>query len=299
MLNGILLGLGAAFAQSLSYLCSRLFVGKYPRDSLLLLALAHILMGLFSLALLPLCWPHEMPPLRDYVWPLLSCSLAYLQGQFCLFLALRQANASRISPLLGLKILVLALITSLFMGHMYTPAQWGAVALSAGAALMLIRSGPGITTTTIGWILAACIGYSVSDLSIKWLVGKFLHLGLLHASLLGACLSYAFCGLVGLALLPFVPRRPQGRQWAQAMPFAVAWFVAMLLLYACFAEIGVVYGNIVQSTRGVLSIVMGSLVAAYGWRHLEERVPRGLLIRRILAAGLITAAIALFNLGAG
>ena len=41
------------------------------------------------------------------------------------------------------------------------------------------------------------------------------------------------------------------------------------------------------------------LVAAYGWRHLEERVPRGLLIRRILAAGLITAAIALFNLGAG
>jgi drug/metabolite transporter (DMT)-like permease len=298
MINGILLGLGAAFAQALSYLCSRVFVDKYPRDPLLLLALSHVLMGLFSLALLPFCWPREMPPLREYVLPLLSCSLAYLQGQFCLFLALRHANASRVSPLLGLKILLLALIATLFLGQRYTTLQWVAVALSAGAALMLIRSGPGIRAATIGWVLAACLGYSLSDLSIKWLVGKFLPLGLLHASLLSACLSYFFCGLVGLALLPAVPRRPQGVQWLQVAPFAVAWFVAMLLLYACFAEIGVVYGNIVQSTRGVLSIVMGSLVAAYGWRHLEEQVPRGLLIRRILAACLITAAIALFHLGA-
>jgi hypothetical protein len=49
-----------------------------------------------------------------------------------------------------------------------------------------------------------------------------------------------------------------------------------------------------QSTRGMLSIVIGAGLANAGWHGLETRLDRGTLIRRLLAAALMTAAIALY-----
>jgi len=82
--------------------------------------------------------------------------------------------------------------------------------------------------------------------------------------------------------------------WVRAVPFAVTWFAAMLFLFGCFARIDVVYGNIVQSTRGLMSIGLGALVAAAGFERLERRVDRGVLLRRLGAALLMTGAIVLF-----
>ena len=65
-------------------------------------------------------------------------------------------------------------------------------------------------------------------------------------------------------------------------------------LYICFGLIGVVFGNIVQSTRGLFSIVIGASLAHAGWHGLETQVDRRTLTRRLLAAALMTAAIALY-----
>ncbi len=61
--------------------------------------------------------------------------------------------------------------------------------------------------------------------------------------------------------------------------------------------IGVVYGNIVQSTRGVISVALGAAVAAAGFVHLEERMSRKLFARRLIAAAIMALAIAMFHLG--
>ena len=82
-----------------------------------------------------------------------------------------------------------------------------------------------------------------------------------------------------------------------AVPYAAVWFSGMAAFYACFALCGIVLGNIVQNTRGLLSIALGWFVARAGRTDLEERVSRAVLARRVAAALLLLAAVALYALG--
>jgi drug/metabolite transporter (DMT)-like permease len=297
MFTGVLLGLAAALCQSASYLCLRVFSWKFGRGSLDLLAYSHVIMGLFALALLPLVWPGTWPPVRAFVFPLVGGVVFYFVGQVGLMRALRHADASWVSPLLGLKIILLAVIAMAFLGQHLAGLQWAAAGATVLATFTLGQSRGRFSGRALGWVLTACGGYSLSDLCIKALADPFVaELGLFQGCLISASLSYILAGLAGTGLALARPRAPF-RVWLGAAPFAVAWFTAMLFLFACFAAIGVVYGNIVQSTRGVLSVALGSAVAAAGFVHLEERVSRGLLIRRLTAALLMALAIALFHLG--
>jgi cytochrome c biogenesis protein CcdA len=74
------------------------------------------------------------------------------------------------------------------------------------------------------------------------------------------------------------------------------WLLGMAGLYTCFGLVGVVFGNILQSTRGMMSIAIGAALAHAGWHALETRVDPQTLVRRLLAAALMTAAIALYVL---
>ena len=71
----------------------------------------------------------------------------------------------------------------------------------------------------------------------------------------------------------------------------------MILLYFCFAEIGALFGNIVQSMRGLFSIVLGLLLANIGMTDIERRTGAGVVFRRIAGALAMTAAIALYLRG--
>jgi uncharacterized membrane protein YgdD (TMEM256/DUF423 family) len=65
-------------------------------------------------------------------------------------------------------------------------------------------------------------------------------------------------------------------------------------LYCSFGLVGVVFGNILQSTRGIMSVALGAMLAHLGWHELEQRVDRAMLLRRFAAALLMTAAIAIY-----
>lgn len=299
VIGGILLGLGAAACQSLSYVFSGLFVRTFRRSPHVLLVMAHLAMGLVSAAALPVVLPDALPPLAGFAGPLVRGVVFYLVGQTGLLLALRHTDASRVSPLLGLKLPILAGISVLFLGAHYALAQWLALGLCLLAALMLNWSGHRIALPSLGWILLACCGYCLSDLNIRALVGRLQEGGLplARASLVGGFLSYTLCGLIALALLATVPWRER-RMWGYAVPFAAAWLGAMLLLFACFGAVGVVFGNIVQSTRGLLSILIGLLLSVAGHVHLESRVSLRVWLRRLTAAVLMVLSIVLFSWGA-
>lgn len=296
MFLGLVLGLCAAFFQSCSYLGSRWFVGRYPGGSVRLLALGHVWMGAVSIVLAAAFWPDTMPAFGTYAYSLLGTVGFYLLGQMCLFLALRHTDASRVSPLLGLKVLMLALMSAVFLDAHYSIQQWSAVGLSILAAVMLALSGGTIARDSLLWAVAACLPYCLSDMNIKLLVGHFDAMGLLGSSVFATAITYLFCGLLGGAMLVFLPKADK-RQWRDATPFAAAWLISMLFLYACFGQIGVVFGNILQSTRGIQSILMGAIIAHWGMVTLERKIHRGALLERIAAAILMTAAIALFYLG--
>jgi hypothetical protein len=86
-------------------------------------------------------------------------------------------------------------------------------------------------------------------------------------------------------------------KWKASFPFAVSWFTGILFLFLCFGSIGVVFGNIVQSTRGLMSILMGSFVAYKGYEHIEEKMTPRATLWRLFAGALMIAAIALFYCG--
>ena len=84
--------------------------------------------------------------------------------------------------------------------------------------------------------------------------------------------------------------------WLYSLPFAVSWLIGMFFLFSCFGVVGVVFGNILQSTRGLLSIILGVFVAYAGFEALEPKMTKKILIQRILAAVLMAGAVAMFLL---
>ncbi len=149
---------------------------------------------------------------------------------------------------------------------------------------------------------AACLTFAISDLCIVALIDGLQQtaaaggtsLGRLHVGGLAMAVTYVFCGGLATAMFASEAARPRGAaDWRASLIYAVAWLGGMVALYTCFGLVGAVFGNILQSSRGILAIAMGAGLAHVGRHDLEMRVDRETFLRRIAAAALMTAAIAL------
>ncbi len=297
LLLGILLGLGCATSHALSYLFTRSFVSAPGRSGRELLALGHILMAGFSILLLPFVWMEPSAGWPRTLWPLLAAAGFYLLAQGGFFLALKHMPASRASPLLGIKLIFIAAFGSLFFQAHLAPIQWAAVGLAVVAGLCLHRAGGRLPATAICWLLLTCAGYALSDLHIQKLLTAVDPQGSLRSTLFAVAAEYACCGLFGCALYARLRPLPADA-WRRALPFALSWYAAMAFLYGAIACLGVVLAVILQSTRGLLSIGLGSLVAAWGWQHLEHALAPGDRLRQAAAALLMMLAIGLYLVAA-
>lgn len=311
MIIGIACGFAAAFCQSLSYLATRLFVQKRAANpgggaGRQLLVLAHVWMGLFALLVIPFAWPAGGVNFGRIFWALLCNAVFYLLGQFGLMVALQHTEPSRVSPLLGIKIVILALMASFIRqpdsaagaAPGLTVIQWLAVLLCVIAAVSLNFSGAALRRRAIFGILFACVSYSISDWNIGLLVAGLrdgTSLSFVHAAILGGCLSYLVTALIGAACLPLFGSRHRA-DWRDAVPFALTWFSAMLFLFSSFALVTVLFGNILQSTRGLMSILMASLLIKLGHHHIESHATRAVFLRRLASGTLMFLAVVLYVL---
>lgn len=301
---GIAAGLTAACFSSLSYLVSRHHGTRRPGGSRRLLLLAHLVMAAACVpavaALLPAGVPVSALATRAVCLACLVSTASYFVGTACVFHALTKADASRLSPLLGLKVVALALIVSLVLGQRLDVRQWAAVALCGGAVLMLQRGGASLPPRAFVLVAGSCVLFAIADLGIVAMIDavqQAVPLDRLRAGGLALALTYVTGGLV---VLPLVvrdhagPQPPTADDWLGAAQYAATWLVAMIGLYACYGAVGVVLGTVLQSTRGVMSVGIGAVLAHLGWHDLESRVDRRMLVRRFAAAVLMTAAIAIY-----
>ena len=303
---GVVAGLAAAGFSAVSYLVSRHYgLGQRALGrkgaALRLLAVSHLLMAAVCIPLTWAAWPATSPPVQLFAGPLAASVGFYLLGQTSLFAALKRVEASRMAPLLGLKIVMLAVIVSFVLGHVLDTRQWLAVALSVAAAVMLQVGRGAVPIGAFGFVLSCCLSFAISDIFIIRLIDGLqagamtssVAISRLHAGGLAMALTYGLCGLLFVPLV--VGLRPYTRtDWVAAAQYASAWLLSMVGLYCCFGLVGVVFGNILQSTRGVMSVALGAALAHFGWHELEQRVDRVTLLRRLAAALLMTAAIALY-----
>jgi len=299
-ITGILCGLVSAFFMALAFVFSGRAVRKCPAlSSLGLLARAHVIMGVISLVGLYFFWVPEVLSEFKYWFPITWYGVVfYLAGQACLFMAQRTVDPSRLVPLLGLKLVVLALINGLLLNiETYGWMQLLAIACTIFSAFLLNNAGRKIPLSSLTWVLLACCGYSLSDICIKLQTGRIGEFGmesLVEQSLLSACLSYTICGIVGALILPFLKRHP-AKVWKMAAPFSLAWLIGIVFLFACFEQIGTVNGNIVQSTRGIWAVILGVILSRSGQTYLEEKTSWNIVFRRFVAALLLLLSIFLYN----
>ncbi|MDD4871231.1 MAG: EamA family transporter [Kiritimatiellae bacterium] len=291
---GIILGIGASLSQSLSYLFSRRFIKECGDDWRLLLAVSHILMGLMSLVILPfLCVRQDFPALKAAVIPAIGTAGFYFTAQAVLFAALKRVEASRISPLLGLKVVVLALLATA-MGKQHLHWQnWLAVVMSGSAAFFLNEIGGRIPLKAMVFVTLTVTGYSFSDMNIRDMLIVLAPAGD-RGPFIGVCMSYILCGVCG-GLMLFKTGLPKRRAWVLAFPHAVAWFASMFLFYWSIVMINLIFASVVQATRGIISIWLGVIVAELGMDHIEKPLSRGVLWKRIAAAVLMVVAIVLYS----
>lgn len=290
---GILAGIATALLQAVSYVFSASFMRKY-RSSLRLVIFSQLVMGAFSLLLLPFLFPAGLDgKLWAFFGWIVVWVAVFMVGQVGFFTTLRSIEASRMSSLLGLKIVVLAFLYVVVMRSPLSAGQWLAVVLSAAAAVGMNWSGGNrFTLKGIFWLFMTLVFYSLTDMTENHLVRMPEGINVVSAAFGVGVTCYAILGVLTLPML--WKFRWTTRQFVEAVPFAASWFFSQVALFVCFGLLGTVFGNVIQASRGLISIGIGMLLVRWGLGKLDARISRRMWLRRIAAGILMTAAIILY-----
>ncbi len=290
---GVLLGLGAACFQAGSYVASRRFLTECRPSSAALFGTSHLQMGVLSLLVLPFLLKFPTPSPSVWLFPLCATAFSYLAGQWLVFEALKHSDSSKVAPLLGLKIPILAVATVTVLDQPIAPAAWVAVGLCTAASFAIappthLPSRNALVLTSLG-----CIGYCLSDLNIPKLV-LALRGHVRSEVFTGVALCYLLCALPGFIVSAQQKILLDRRTHFFALPHALCWFLAMCCLFGCFHFIGVIPGNMLQSTRGIISVLAGVYLSNLGLLHLENMTGRTTLVTRLVAATVMGASICMY-----
>ena len=222
-------------------------------------------------------------------WQPAAAALLFMLGQIFTMMALRIGDVSITTPVLGLKVVLVALLTSVFLREQLTGGIWTAAFLSSVGIGLLHFSRPPVgsrvgTTILIAGLAAA--SYALFDVLVQkwstaWGAGRFLPV---------------MMGFVALYSLPFRPARGETETAAQkARGWTIAGAVCLALQAILFVSSIAIYhqaavANVLYSSRGLWSIV--AVWAVGHWLgNYEARISRGHLAWRIAGATILVIAI--------
>jgi len=258
--------------------------------------LAHALVinnVILGVLFLPLLWIEpKAVPWKDWSHPVLTGAV-FLVGHLLNVASLRVGDVSVATPILGAKVIFIAILGWAGFGLHLEEAQWLAAGLATTGVIVMgatdIGSGGSIGMTTL-LALGCAASFALTDILIQLWGGSFGVFNFLP-------LQFATLGLLSLATLPFF-----GPGCLRASPRAWRWILAATALSAVQAILitgtiavwkdaaGV---NVVYATRGLWSIACVWLVGH--WFENTERRTAGnrRMGMRLIGAGLIVGAVVL------
>lgn len=291
--GALLLPLLAAFGYACGAIAVKRSLGAGAPGSLVNIG-CNVVMALFFQIL----WffPGRMPGPLLLMEPV-ACGILFFIGQLCTFRALDSGDVSIAVPMLGLKVLLVALFSVFLIGKSL-PASWWIASVFASAGVALISYSPGGShrrlAATIGWSFAAAAVFALTDVLVQyWVPG----IGYTR-------FAPVMFGTMGAATVMHLPALFKGGfcQDARCPAPALSWLTAGALLLGIqslgmYSAIGL-YGsaamtNILYGSRSLWSVLLvwvpGSLVGS-----LPERGSRGAVMgRRLAGALMLFAAMAL------
>ena len=293
---GIFCGLSAAILNSIGYVFGARFLLRYKSPLRLTVFSALVMMGL-SLPLMIILFPYgKLDDPGGFLLQILVWALAFGTGQGSFFMALRYFNASCLSSLLGLKIVLLAVFFMAVTRESLSVWQWLSVFLATGAAVSFNWSGAKLTSVKGGlFLLITLIAYPLCDIYETKIILHVMDCGysLMRSSVTVAAIIYFALGICALPFLFFL--KPTRKQFVYAAPNAVLWIASQTMLMASFALLMPVFANVILATRGIFSVLLGALLAAVGLSKFDSSITRAQWIRRGISACTMTLAITIYS----
>jgi len=226
-------------------------------------------------------------------WQPVGAALLFLGGQVFSLLALSRGDISVATPVLGLKILLVAMLTTVLIGDSIGSRLWTAAALSTVAIALLnvnqghsrTRTGTTILLAALGATSYACFDVLVQKWTPVWGTGRFLPIAMASAA------TYS------ILLRRF--DAPQQASAAQTSPAYAPWVRGGAV---CFSAQGLMFitsislyshatsANVLYSSRGLWSVL-----AVWGIGHWftnrEQHLGVRVLAWRLVGAVLLMAAL--------
>jgi drug/metabolite transporter (DMT)-like permease len=229
----------------------------------------------------------------DLWWEPVIVAGLFVLGQVCNFLSLQLGDVSVATPVLGLKIILVALFSTLLLGHNVPLVLWIAAALSSAAiALLNLTGGRGhhhhVAVTILFAGLSAAM-FALFDVLVQkwspaWGAGRFLPLMMFAAALLS------------LGIVPKFPAplaaTPRGA-WPWLLAGCLLFALQSLLFVTTIANFGNATGaNVMYSSRGLWSVVV-VWVVGHWFGNQERHLGASIFRTRLIGAALMMAAIVL------
>lgn len=233
---------------------------------------------------------HDQP--ATLLWQPLLVATLFMAGQVFTFLALHFGDVSVGTPVMGVKVVLVALCSALLLPDPI-PLRWWIAAFLSTAAIVLLSRGESRPRHAVGrTVLAAALAatsFALFDVLVQkwspvWGVGRFLSLA---------------CGGLALFSVGFVPlfNAPLRAIPRLAWPWLCGGSLLLALQSAMFVYAVGAHGdatamNIVYSSRGLWSVAAVWLIGHW-FANEEQRLAPSVMRGRMVGAGLILAAIIL------
>ena len=289
---GILGGFIAGLMQSCAYLCGRRFLAKGGNATELLFC-SLVITGIATWVLAPFVLQTE----NLFSWRMLGyvamTDIGLIVGHWGFFSAQKYIESSRIASLMGLKILVVALLAIVLLREKFTLLQYIAMLGAAGAGILMNSSSGKLQWGGMGYLALTLVGYAFSDLGIQLVVKEINVSDPIIGGLSGFVTNYAPVGVIALFCLK--PMKIDRKKFFAAAPQGICWIFSMLGLYVCFGLMGAAFGNVLQASRGIISLIIGAFLSYFAIQNFDEQKQSAAVwIRKGLAALLMFGAIVLY-----
>ena len=279
-------------ASSILYVIAALFLKQAAAKGIDIWRTAFVCNAATSILFLIL-WPLGGEPIQGHLlWQPLVVALFFVLAQLLSFLAFKIGDVSVAIPVMGSKVILVALFTTI-LGVGSVPASlWIAAVLSAVGIAFLNQKGQSRhehVLRTVWLALAAAASYAIFDVLVmswapQWGVGRFLPLVMIMSALLS------------ITFLPFSKKQQSDENRRSHRPLYFGAFFIALQALILVSALGI-YGeataiNIIYSTRGLWSILA---VWFFGhWFANTERTQGGTVFKaRLIGAICLSAALVL------
>jgi drug/metabolite transporter (DMT)-like permease len=247
-----------------------------------------------AIAFLPLLLLGGTIPSVEMLWQPALVGALFVAGQTIAFVAFRIGDVSVATPVLGLKIILVALFTTVLLGDRLRPALWAAAVLSSVAVALLNRApsasphhriGATILLSGLAATIFAIFDVLVQKWSPAWGSGRFLPV------MIGFVALYS----VALWLLGNKSGAPSGRIFLRGgfLLGAICLAVQSVLFISTIALRGhATAANVLYSSRGLWS-VLAVWYVGHWFDNRERQLGSGVLGWRLFGAALLLTAITL------